>query len=326
MIRIHLTADDIGGTRIANAPDFSAELVRAGYLLANRMRTARLSGWERDVARGWNPLIAKLLDLYSRSVLPGIFDQVVQGDPAATAAAAAATDPGRAANYVRTLTRTRGMTPFTRALADGDASAYTALGRAVSDFQNVAVDPYRRQITAAVTGAAARASARAATAGTGALLRSLHPRVRWEKSTLSLDTVSDADLELNGRSLILRPSVFSVRPGHSGDTFSDALVVSYPASDAVLLRDGRVRAPSPALTALLGRTRAAVLVAVTQAPAVTTGQLAKAVGLSAAAASRHATVLRDAGLITTLRDGMTVHHHATRLGNELANGTDVEPW
>jgi DNA-binding transcriptional ArsR family regulator len=106
--------------------------------------------------------------------------------------------------------------------------------------------------------------------------------------------------------------------------FDDALVVSYPATDTVLLRDPAGRAPNPALTALLGPTRAAALVAICRTAALTTSRLAAALGLSAAAASRQATVLRDAGLIASYRDGMTVHHHATRLGSELADGLDVD--
>jgi hypothetical protein len=182
LIRIHLTAHDTAGIKIADAPDFGAELVRAGYLLANRMRPGRLSVWRRHVARAWKPDIAVLFDLYSPSVVPEIFDRVVQCDPAATASAVAATDPERAVNYLRALTRTRRMTPITRALAEGQASAYTALGRAFEQFQAVAVDPYRRRITAEVAAAALLADAWAAISGCDGLLSTLHPQVRWDKS------------------------------------------------------------------------------------------------------------------------------------------------
>lgn len=325
MIRIHLTAEDIAGIKIVDAPDFSDELVRAGYVLANRMWSGRLSAWREHVAQRWEPGIARLFDLYSPSTIPGIFDQVVCSDPAATASAVAATDPARAADYLNDLTRTRGATAFTRALAEGQASAYTTLGRIFEKFQAAAVDPYRRRITAIVATAAARARSRAATSGTDGLLGTLHPLVHWEDSVLSLEAVADADLELNGRTLVLRPSVFSARPGISGDMFADVLVVCYPATDTLLVPDPPGRVPSPCLTALLGPTRAAALVAVNCAPCgLTTGCLAGALGLSAAAASRQASTLRRAGLITTFRDGMTVHHHITRLGSELAEALDVE--
>jgi DNA-binding transcriptional ArsR family regulator len=49
----------------------------------------------------------------------------------------------------------------------------------------------------------------------------------------------------------------------------------------------------------------------------TTTELAARVGVSVAAASQHATVLREAGLITTRRQGSAVLHSLTPLGVEL---------
>jgi len=226
-------------------------------------------------------------------------------------------------DYVRGLTYTRGTTQFTRALAEGHEASYDALGHAVADLQAVAVDPYRRRITALVAAAAAHFGARAAANGTGALLNSLHPQVQWDGRVLSVAANADRDVELDGRALVLRPLVFAFKPGFSGDMFADMVELYFPATDAVLERDPRGEVPNPALTTLLGTTRAAVLAAIIRTPAVTTGQLATALGLSAASASRHATVLRDAGLITTFRNGMTVHHHPTRLGAELVEHPDA---
>jgi DNA-binding transcriptional ArsR family regulator len=70
-----------------------------------------------------------------------------------------------------------------------------------------------------------------------------------------------------------------------------------------------------ALAALVGRNRAAVLRAT--AHGCTTTELADRVGISLASASQHASVLRDAGLITTRRQGSAVLHVLTPLGAEL---------
>ena len=70
-----------------------------------------------------------------------------------------------------------------------------------------------------------------------------------------------------------------------------------------------------ALAALVGRNRAAVLSAV--ADGCTTTELAGRVGISLAAASQHASVLRDAGLITSCRQGGAVLHALTPLGADL---------
>ncbi|MFF9484627.1 MarR family transcriptional regulator [Streptomyces sp. NPDC014676] len=63
---------------------------------------------------------------------------------------------------------------------------------------------------------------------------------------------------------------------------------------------------------LLGRARAIALH--TASTGATTGEIARAAGVSASAASRHATALRDAGLVTTIRNGPTVLHTLTPTG------------
>ncbi|MBM7057469.1 MarR family transcriptional regulator [Streptomyces durocortorensis] len=70
--------------------------------------------------------------------------------------------------------------------------------------------------------------------------------------------------------------------------------------------------PGRSLADLLGRARAIALQAA--AGGATTGEIARAAGVSASAASRHATVLRDAGLVTTVRNGPSVLHTLTPAG------------
>jgi DNA-binding transcriptional ArsR family regulator len=317
LIRIHLSAEDIARVRIAAAPDLDAELIWAGYQLAHGTRTNRLAQWRRELTRGWHPNTARLFDLYSPTNMPGL-DGAVQPEPDATAKAVAATDPEGMGYYLRTLTRARPMTPFLRALAEGHGAAYTTLGEAVANLQTVALQPYRRRIASQVAIAAAHAGARAAGSGTGAMLSALHPQIGWDGRVLSLVSRADYDLALDGRVLVVRPSVLAAKAGLSGDMFADTLELYYPATEAPLEPDPPPPAANPALAALLGATRAAVLDAVVRSPGITTGGLAGTLGVSAAAVSRHTAVLRDAGLITTLREAMSVHHHPTRFGTELA--------
>jgi DNA-binding transcriptional ArsR family regulator len=69
------------------------------------------------------------------------------------------------------------------------------------------------------------------------------------------------------------------------------------------------------LAALLGHTRAAVLGALDRPG--TTGELARRTGVLPSSASQHATVLREAGLVRTVRDGKAVRHTLTPLGAAL---------
>ena len=54
--------------------------------------------------------------------------------------------------------------------------------------------------------------------------------------------------------------------------------------------------------------------------AVLAAELARAAGVSLASASEHATVLRNAGLITSRREGRRVSHTITWLGQQLLAG------
>ncbi|WP_329538320.1 ArsR/SmtB family transcription factor [Streptomyces sp. NBC_01450] len=71
------------------------------------------------------------------------------------------------------------------------------------------------------------------------------------------------------------------------------------------------------LTALLGRTRAAVLHAIATHPGCNTAELAAVLGIGPSGASQHATVLRQAGLVTTLRHRNSAVHTPTSTGLSL---------
>ncbi|MBS2966885.1 ArsR family transcriptional regulator [Actinocrinis puniceicyclus] len=301
--------------------DFGYELALGGAQLAGRggERGAdrRLAGWRLDVARGWNSEHGRLFDLYTPMYIPAFFGQ------AAKAAAPGGIDPGapEATAHLRDLARSGALTAFTRALADGDPGAVSTLNRILAGLRARALEPYRRRITSLVATASATAQARALIGGSGELLNSLHPSIRWDGRELRLNTVLDARESLDGRPLIFQPTALATRVMF--DPLADSVTVVYPAAAGPVTRDPRLDAPPQALASLLGATRAAALVSVVGAPALTTGRLAAALGVSAAAASRHATALRECGLIATVRDGQTVHHTPTRLGTDLVHGSTI---
>lgn len=71
-----------------------------------------------------------------------------------------------------------------------------------------------------------------------------------------------------------------------------------------------------------GATRARVL---TAADGCTTTDLGARVGISAASASYHATILRNAGLLATKRIGSAVRHTRSELGQRLLDNADPRP-
>ncbi len=70
---------------------------------------------------------------------------------------------------------------------------------------------------------------------------------------------------------------------------------------------------------LLGATRAAVLAAAAEHPGCGTKELAALARISPSSVSEHATVLREAGLLTTFRHRNTALHTSTDLGTALLN-------
>jgi DNA-binding transcriptional ArsR family regulator len=154
------------------------------------------------------------------------------------------------------------------------------------------------------------------TGGTRALFGDLHPSVRWhEGGRLDLAIAYEAPVALDDRGLLLVPSVFAW-PG--------IYVVSDPPWQPTLIYPARgtatawepTREPAPdALRRLVGSTRAAILLAL-QTPH-TGADLARVLEVTAGAVSQHLTVLRDAGLVATHRDGRHVIAQRTELGDRF---------
>src|SRR6201987_2669111 len=152
--------------------------------------------------------------------------------------------------------------------------------------------------------------------GPGALLASLQgPRIRWRPPLLEISMPGNVDMELDGRGIALVPSVFvGKEPSlHENPNDMDEMPrLILPAPDAGGARLWAARRGGSALAALVGRNRAAVLQSI--ADGCTTTELARRVGISLAAASQHASVLRGAGLIAPRRQGSAVLHVLTPLG------------
>jgi len=215
---------------------------------------------------------------------------------------------------------------WARSLADGDAGAMVAVTDALSAWHRLAVAPYAARIQTALDADRARKASAAAQHGIGAVLRSLHPAVTWCPPVLTLPSSIDADIELDGRGLCLAPMLFCgplprLRLAHdaAGTPVLAYQIASDPIAANPLIENGADRTPhgAAALGKLLGGTRSTVLHAIAAAPGLTTAQLAYRADVAMATASEHATVLREAGLIISHRDGNRVRHHPTAIASAL---------
>jgi DNA-binding transcriptional ArsR family regulator len=156
-----------------------------------------------------------------------------------------------------------------------------------------------------------------AASGWAAALDDLTSHLRWHGGCIECGQVAeDTDAELGGRGLLFVPSVF-VWPGVAFNLeppWPPAIV--YPARGiAALWERPQAAGTGSALGRLLGRSRAAVLLALEQ-PASTT-QLAATLGHSLGGLGDHLAVMRDAGLVARARSGRSVLYRRTSLGDAL---------
>nr|BFD89047.1 winged helix-turn-helix domain-containing protein [Kitasatospora sp. Xyl93] len=225
------------------------------------------------------------------------------------------------------LTRYAGYRPqlplWTRKLAEGELGALKALGAAIRQYHRIAIAPYRpRTEQAADTDRRQRIRA-VLSGGAEGLLSSFDEDVlRWQDGTLSASCAVDWEVHTGGRPLTLVPSFFSAHPAAVVDE-DLPLTLTYPVARPLSwLAPPSTDGSRAALAQLVGPARARILLLLDDG--LSTSRLAAALGVSPATASWHTAILRDAGLITTCREGRAVCHRRSRLGTALLDG-DPEP-
>jgi DNA-binding transcriptional ArsR family regulator len=153
------------------------------------------------------------------------------------------------------------------------------------------------------------------THGLTGLLTTLHPDVRWAPPILYVLDGTDVDTHLDGCRLVLAPSLSLRRPAVLFDA-SGGCVLAYPVDTTA------GDSPAPELTRLLGYTRATLLSAI--GDGITgSAELGRRAAVSRTAVSRHARLLREAGLVVTLQYGPVVRHTLTERGSVLLGRTDL---
>jgi DNA-binding transcriptional ArsR family regulator len=318
---IHFSAADLAKITIAKSPDPLWELLLGLHALQSREADPAIAAWRARVdltpaarglfriapARGYSP---DFLTPEESAAGLGTGLQAIE-----------ATATSRLRGDLAMLARGQELPPWARELAAGGRAARHGLVAALKAFHDVALAPHWASIAECVEDDyRARACTLADTGLTG-LLSSLHPLLTWRGSTLELHgSHVTGELVLGGRGLRLVPSFFC----HQAPTvLADpelAPVLVYPiAIDPGRFRPSaaRIGDPSAALASLLGKTRAQLLVATERG--CTTTELSREAGISATAASYHASILRGAGLIDTRREGIAVRHTLTSLGTNLVS-------
>ncbi|MGW1867795.1 ArsR/SmtB family transcription factor [Streptomyces mauvecolor] len=299
MQRIHFTATDIAKTRLKTTAGPLVETAFAYGLLGRGVAPA--------YAR-WRKQVAKRLPSW-----PQLRSGGVVGDP----------------EVLLRLIEHNGSEGY----ADGDTAGPDALvaqlsayreAAGLSEVWQAAIAPYWDHIEAYLEVECEARGRVVMAGGVELLLATLHPRIKWRSQVLEIPGGPDEDIFLDRRGLVLTPSVFlNHRPAQLTGRRSEGgeLVLAFAAPPDVHQTANLWDEPddsAQSLGALVGQTRAAAL-RVLRATC-TTSQLADRLGISAAGASQHTTVLRQTGLITTRRIRNTVLHTVTPLGLALLDG------
>ena len=165
--------------------------------------------------------------------------------------------------------------------------------------------------------------------GLEALFADLDPRVSWSDGVLTVAKKPDEDgfeapcvtrvMELDERGLLLIPSVFAWPKVLlvTADPWQPTVI--YPARGVGMLWDGEALAPPDALAKLLGRNRAAVLLALDSPRS--TSELAGLLGVTGGGVSQQLSVLAQAGLVTRQRVRRHVLYLRTSGGDTLVDVT-----
>jgi len=327
-LRVHFTAQDLARTTVVSEPDPLWELVLSLSMLQYRHVAERYRPWlartrARLTGEGlWEPvrLLASLVP--ARGDCPDFLTPTAGSAFDAGMERLRATPRERVGREIAHCFRGRRVPPWIRSLARGDRDARTELEQALVAYHGTVLAPWLDEIGERVRTDRARRARDLLDGGVDRFLSALPP-MSWTPPVLSARYPVDRDLHLRGRGLTLVPSHFCWQTPITLVDPQLPPVLVYPAWEG---DDAQEPAPRPggpgsreALGALLGHTRGQMLYALS-CPA-STSELARRTGTSIGTASKHATVLRDAGLISSARRGTTMLHTLTGIGRALLGET-----
>jgi DNA-binding transcriptional ArsR family regulator len=312
----------------------------AGTRFAVSALSETVSGLQQLAGVGPNPLLLRWRRWAAERLadepfdLPHAWPLVVTGRPSwPEFLVPAPADPGAGIDAdlaaLRRTTAGQVRTSLDRVFgADPPAAARSLRARPAAGLRRVATElrlahdrlvaPHWPRIRAVLDADIAHRARRLADGGARALFADLHPDLSWLDDRLVLGKPGDrnermADLGPGG--LVLVPVVLGPPWPTIRRRTSTQTTVRYPARGVGALWTAGTAPPPAGLVQLLGRTRAELLEAL-RSPA-TTGDLARAFGVTPSAISQHLRVLRDTGLVGRTRAGRSVLHLTTALGADL---------
>lgn len=345
-VRLVLNSDDLARVRLLPNADPIDEMIIGAHSLRSRFDNPVWAGWARRTVAALGPAGAALMDVMDSGFIqisdltrtePSVghsFDETLESILSA---------PRRKWRSEVEYLTSLGIPPGPAVnISSGSNSSIHQLGKALQRFHQAALDPYWPAMSAYAASGRDTHMRLLAEGGVDRLLAGLHPNITWQAPILTIrlhvacppgcihqmvfrSFTPTGNLYVGGRGLTLLPSVFASSPTLriADPDENEPFVLTYPvAIDWANLIDPTTTVSDP-LVALMGSTRALVLQTLAGGP-LTTSELARAVRVSVATASEHATVLRTANLVESNRDGNRVRHRVTTLGSTLVHSTRAQ--
>ncbi|MFJ7126289.1 ArsR/SmtB family transcription factor [Streptomyces sp. NPDC098101] len=319
MLRVHFTAEDFARMRFAPRPSPVAELHAALLMLGAPHEELLFGRWRGRILRALPGTAGPLADLVPGGEPPSFLD--VLGETREEGfALLRETRPELVRSELERVYAGRGAAPpWIRGLYGGEAGAWRTLDRAQRAAYGAVLAPVWPLVQDLHRAEFTRHALTVAERGPGAALADRVPGSRlrdgvWEWPGSGVRR----EVRLAGRGLVLLPT-FHWRGGPLVQERPDRpVVLALPTGRGLPLAAPDGGSPEEALAGVIGRTRTALLHALSDGPRTTT-DLARRLGVSNATASSHAQALRAAGLLTTTRTGRSVSHERTPLGALLTS-------
>ena len=319
-VEFHLSPGDIQAVRFGISPGH--ELAHAVRVLLRRAQHPLQWGWLRSVRehlpRESFALLAAVIgdDGYMPDFLTAAPHWDMTPDAEVDALRTAALDPMRV-DFGKMVLRSQGARQQAlRDMQEHPIRARRMIADAWSEVWDAVLAPVWPQLERILRADIATRSRTIAASGISAMAGDLHERVSWGDGAVRVRLRKHSEqVDCRGIGLVLVPSVMSswgcmvlTEPPAQPTLFYPARGVT-----AGWARDSAETAE--ALGALLGPARAEILLAAGSAR--TTSQVARDAGIAVSTASHHLTILRDAGLVASERDGNRMLHLRTPLGEAM---------
>jgi DNA-binding transcriptional ArsR family regulator len=314
VIRIELTDEDLGRTRLALSPLW--ELVASLFWLHDRAPLDEYAPW---VARARAALRGVELGPLDLSIaLPQYvpdFAAPIPTDPLPSLAdeieAVRATDPAMVRADIAEGWGDDPPAPWD-AFVGRPREMLDRLADGMHAYWEATLADDWPQLRAVLEGEMLARARALALSGPTAVLEELHPSVRWRRPVIELYKEKDYDMHLAGRPLVLIPLVFtrSVLMGVSEG--QRAVAIGYQARGTAALWAPNAAEVDGRLELLLGHGRAAVLRGL-ERPATTT-ELARRLSYAPSTVSAHLDVLARAGLVERHRVRRSVFYGLNETG------------